>query len=589
MIASRTSLGLLRHSTRASTKVLATVALSTWASGCLGPELGFAPEQGSGGGTTASTTATTTATTGTGGSGGAGSTTGTGGSGGAECASPEDCPDTGSFCVARTCEAEQCGTENLPADTALPSQDVGDCVIAACDGDGGVVEIVDDSDIPDDFNDCTVDACSAGEPSNDPEPLDTPCGVGGELSCDGAGQCTGCVDPGQCAGTDDDCKARTCEAGVCGVDFTADGVETSEQTPGDCQLAVCDGAGNAVDEIDDGDVADDLNDCTIESCDAGVPGSSNEETGIPCGEGPTCDDSGAQTVTKAQDFCNGFGTCVAQAEETCPVVPQCSIPVCDGLSCGDDPSAIDTPCDFQGTLDGFCDGLGACAECNGDLQCDAGEVCDLGSGTCEATCSNGAFDGDETDTDCGGSCPDDCGIGEGCLTGSDCQTSFCAADLTCASARLVFVTAAPVFADMGGLAGADATCQTLATNAGLSGTYRAWLSDGSGASPSNRFIQSSVPYRLRNGAIVASGWIQLTSGVLQNGITIDQNGASVPGAEVWTGTTPAGTSTGDTCADWSSLAGTGGVGLSSATDAAWTSVFSQFCNRDNVRLYCFQQ
>ena len=39
----------------------------------------------------------------------------------------------------------------------------------------------------------------------------------------------------------------------------------------------------------------------------------------------------------------------------------------------------------------------------------------------------------------------------------------------------VFIVSAPTFtADMGGLAGADALCQSAADNAGLVGSYRAW-------------------------------------------------------------------------------------------------------------------
>lgn len=47
------------------------------------------------------------------------------------------------------------------------------------------------------------------------------------------------------------------------------------------------------------------------------------------------------------------------------------------------------------------------------------------------TCVNGMQDGDETDVDCGGSCEDACGIGQGCEAGDDCETGICDDSGTC--------------------------------------------------------------------------------------------------------------------------------------------------------------
>ena len=60
--------------------------------------------------------------------------------------------------------------------------------------------------------------------------------------------------------------------------------------------------------------------------------------------------------------------------------------------------------------------------------------------------------------------------------------------------------------DLGGLAGADAKCQARAMAAGLTGTFRAWLSDATN-SPSSRFPQDAGPYLLVNGGLVANNWI----------------------------------------------------------------------------------
>ena len=41
------------------------------------------------------------------------------------------------------------------------------------------------------------------------------------------------------------------------------------------------------------------------------------------------------------------------------------------------------------------------------------------------TCTDGTINGDETDVDCGGSCPP-CGVGEACATAADCESAECA-------------------------------------------------------------------------------------------------------------------------------------------------------------------
>ena len=41
------------------------------------------------------------------------------------------------------------------------------------------------------------------------------------------------------------------------------------------------------------------------------------------------------------------------------------------------------------------------------------------------TCDDGIANGDETDVDCGGSCANDCALGEACLSGADCVSTVC--------------------------------------------------------------------------------------------------------------------------------------------------------------------
>lgn len=49
------------------------------------------------------------------------------------------------------------------------------------------------------------------------------------------------------------------------------------------------------------------------------------------------------------------------------------------------------------------------------------------------TCENGVLDGDETDIDCGGLCPELCEDGDDCLYDIDCYSSYCDQNNTCAT------------------------------------------------------------------------------------------------------------------------------------------------------------
>jgi len=44
-------------------------------------------------------------------------------------------------------------------------------------------------------------------------------------------------------------------------------------------------------------------------------------------------------------------------------------------------------------------------------------------------CSDSVFNGDETDIDCGGSCPVKCGAGNGCIGSTDCISGVCTSDI----------------------------------------------------------------------------------------------------------------------------------------------------------------
>jgi len=157
--------------------------------------------------------------------------------------------------------------------------------------------------------------------------------------------------------------------------------------------------------------------------------------------------------------------------------------------------------------------------------------------------------------------------------------------------KRVFLTSDPHFANFGSALGADAICQSTADALFLGGTWMAWVSD-SLTWPALRFTHSTDPYFRLDGVQVAADWDSLTSGFLDAPINYTELGESLMFHEVWTGTSYDGQALMEyPCADWIQAINkyTATVGRTELTDSTWTGVFIQTCERDNVRLYCFEQ
>ena len=156
----------------------------------------------------------------------------------------------------------------------------------------------------------------------------------------------------------------------------------------------------------------------------------------------------------------------------------------------------------------------------------------------------------------------------------------------------VFLSSTRHSGNLGGLSGADAICQGLATAAGLPGTYKAWLSDNtSGAS--SRFVPSRGPYQLVNGTTIASNFFELTGGTLLAPIIVTETGGDPGGTTgVWTGTfyngTP-GANLFDHCANWSASGADGFIGTAQSTNQDWSTFGRYSCTQNTFHLYCFQQ
>ena len=161
--------------------------------------------------------------------------------------------------------------------------------------------------------------------------------------------------------------------------------------------------------------------------------------------------------------------------------------------------------------------------------------------------------------------------------------------------KVVFVTSQTYTGNLGGLAGADAKCQERADVAGWSGTFKAWLSDGT-ASVFDRFDRDydDIPFVRTDGAMIANGWGDLTDGTLLVAIKRDESG-NERGNTAWTNTNTGGrrSSTSD-CNEWTSAATNffSRTGEVTAIDSLWTRDPDPFgrwpCINENS-LYCFQQ
>jgi hypothetical protein len=159
---------------------------------------------------------------------------------------------------------------------------------------------------------------------------------------------------------------------------------------------------------------------------------------------------------------------------------------------------------------------------------------------------------------------------------------------------------------LGGVEGADAICAGHASEAGLAGEFKAWLSQLD-TSAADRLTHSTKPYVLVDGTEVAGSWDDLVRFDLLHAIDLDEHGAALPpdgtfSNAVWTATrtdgqaipwTPGGTPTENPrldCTLWSSMdGGVGMLGSWSATDVTWTATSSGILCGETARLYCFQQ
>ena len=162
--------------------------------------------------------------------------------------------------------------------------------------------------------------------------------------------------------------------------------------------------------------------------------------------------------------------------------------------------------------------------------------------------------------------------------------------------KTVFVTSETYTGNLGGLAGADAKCQERANDAGLPGTYKAWLS-ASTNSVSERFDRSfdDFPFVRTDGVRIANNWGDLTDGTLLVAIDRNEFGNSGGVDRVWTNSDASGDSAATendptlACYDWTSTSGSSFIGDVTATSSRQWALFTSGPCNNQYRLYCFQQ
>ncbi len=242
-----------------------------------------------------------------------------------------------------------------------------------------------------------------------------------------------------------------------------------------------------------------------------------------------------------------------------------------------------------------CGGCGSACPAlpNSDLFCS--------DSTCGSTCQSGFFDCDNSP-----GCESTLGNDENCLScGDSCDSSEECSMAGCVPKhRNVFITSTTHTGNLGGIAGADAICQTRAGVAGLPGSYMAWLSTDV-ISPNARFTRAAVPYKLPSGVVVASSYADLTDGFLTNSISEDENGVTTTAPSggfsdptcsrsfVFSNTLQTGAPLLGiiaSCSEFNSASGFGALAEPMATGSRW----SNGCGGGSVcsfqsRIYCFQQ
>ena len=271
----------------------------------------------------------------------------------------------------------------------------------------------------------------------------------------------------------------------------------------------------------------------------------------------------ACNASNCQGCCDASGACA-----TGQTISACGRSANLCVACGGGQSCVQGAC-TSATGGGGGGGTGGGTGGGGGTACQAG-YCELGGG-CQQSFEGAA----------GGRC----GNGGACTT---CTTSQRCVSGACTPFKRVFATRTQYNGGLGGLAGADAKCALAATAAGLTGTFKAWLSDGT-TDALSRITSDGSWFSVSDSSFsntlttkrMFNNKANLQTLPLDNYLSwSDETAANFEG-EIWTGTDTGGTRRSDTCASWTNgTSGLGGIGRLGGTTSAsvWTNYGTAACN-----------
>jgi cysteine-rich repeat protein len=270
---------------------------------------------------------------------------------------------------------------------------------------------------------------------------------------------------------------------------------------------------------------------------ASSTGAASTDTGAgepTCGngvleDGELCDDGNADDTDACTSACvpAACGDGLVQPPETCDAgALNGPGKVCNGQCriniCGDGDLSPAEACD-----DGNTDDNDACTSLCHHATCGDGHV-HVGVELCDTQGDSATCDADCTTVACGDGHPNRAG-GEECDDGNDSYLDNCYPSCKAPTMRL-FVTSELYSGNLGGLAGADAECQSLADAAGLAGTYKAWIGDLE-VLATDRLYHSPGRYVRVDGVLVADNFEQLEHGPLHAPATLTETGQKIENLE----------------------------------------------------------
>ncbi|TKD02196.1 hypothetical protein [Polyangium fumosum] len=237
-----------------------------------------------------------------------------------------------------------------------------------------------------------------------------------------------CTTVDQCPDTPECRIGGSCDEGACSwTTQNLPGTPVGAQIYGDCKRRECNAAGVITQADDPDDKYDWKSPCYVDDCNAW--NSPKADPGKAC-----------ETAWGKAGLCTDQFQCrECTLDAHCPGAKCASNGQCVPLLCGNgilDAANGETDVDCGGNTCAPC-ALGMNLKCNQRSDCEMEGNCSGNPKVCVAPLCNDSFpNGNETDTDCGGSCAEDvanpkrCSVDQGCLVPND-----CAAGLSCKAGK----------------------------------------------------------------------------------------------------------------------------------------------------------